>query len=57
VTVLLHRFLGVFTGWGWAMAVASLWVLFGSLLFFSDGRVYQFERSPVERSPVDGDEQ
>jgi hypothetical protein len=56
-TVLLHHFLGVFTGWGWAMAVGSLWVLFGSLLLFSDVRVYQFEQSPVERLLVDGDEQ
>lgn len=55
-TVLLHHLLGVFTGWGWAMAVASLWVLFGSLLLFSDVRVYQFEQSPVERLLIDGDE-
>jgi uncharacterized protein (DUF58 family) len=53
----LHHFLGVFDGWGWAIAVGIPWVLLGSLLLFSDVRVYQFERSPVERLLVDGDEQ
>jgi hypothetical protein len=56
-TWLLHHFLGVFTGWGWAAAVGSLWVLFGTLLLFSDVRVYQFDRSPVEELLVDNDEQ
>ena len=32
-------------------------MLFGSLLLFPDVRVYQFERSPIERLLVDGDEQ
>jgi hypothetical protein len=56
-TWLSHHLFGVFTGWGWAMVVGSLWVLFGSLLLFSDVRVYQFEESPVERLLVDDDEQ
>jgi len=53
----LHHFLGVFTGWGWAAVVGSLWVLFGTLLLFSDVRVYQFDRSPVEELLVDSDDQ
>jgi hypothetical protein len=57
VTVLSHHFLSVFTGWGWAMAAGSVWVLFGSLLLFSDVRVYQLEQSPVERLVVDDDDQ
>ena len=56
-TWLLHHFLGVFTGWGWAAAAGSIWVVFGTLLLFSDVRVYQFDRSPVEQLLVDGDEQ
>ena len=56
-TWLLHHSLGVFTGWGWAAAVGSVWVVLGTLLLFSDVRVYQFDRSPVERLLVDSDEQ
>jgi hypothetical protein len=53
---LLHGLVGVFTGWGWAAAVGSLWVVLGGLLLFSDVRVYQFDRSPVEELLVEGDE-
>lgn len=55
-TWLLHHFVGVFTGWGWAAVAGSLWVVLGTLLLFSDVRVYQFDRSPVEQLIVE-DEQ
>lgn len=53
---LLQAALGIFEGWTWAVLVGNVWVAVGSLLLFSDMRVYQFERSPVERLLVDGDE-
>jgi hypothetical protein len=53
----LHYAVGVFTGWGWAAAFGSLWVVLGSLLLFSDVRVYQFDRSPVEQLLVEHEEQ
>jgi hypothetical protein len=56
VTWLSHHFLGVFSGWGWAAAVGSLWVVFGALLLFSDVRVYQFGESPTEALLADDDE-
>ncbi|WP_311173167.1 hypothetical protein [Halobellus ordinarius] len=53
----LHGLVGVFTGWGWAAAVGSLWVVLGALLLFSNVRVYQFGRSPLEQLLLDGEEQ
>ncbi|MGQ4554489.1 hypothetical protein [Halobellus sp. GM3] len=46
---MLHYAVGVFTGWGWAAAIGSLWIVLGSLFLFSDIRVYQFDRSPMEQ--------
>jgi protein-S-isoprenylcysteine O-methyltransferase Ste14 len=53
---LLHYAVGIFTGWGWAAAIGSLWIVLGSLFLFSDVRVYQFDRSPVERLLVESEE-
>ncbi|MFA1609916.1 hypothetical protein [Halobellus rubicundus] len=55
-TWLLHYAVGVFTSWGWAAAIGSVWVILGTLLLFSDVRVYQFDRSPTEQLLIDGDE-
>jgi len=55
-TWLLNYAVGVFTSWGWAAAIGSLWIVLGSLLLFSDVRIYQFDRSPTEQLLVDRDE-
>lgn len=55
-TWLLHSLVGVFTGWGWAAAIGSLWVVVGALLLFGDVRVYQFGPAPLEELLVESDE-
>jgi hypothetical protein len=48
VTRLLQRFLGVFTGWGWA--AAGIRAVFGGLTPFSDVRVYRLSRASASGS-------
>jgi hypothetical protein len=53
----LHYTAAIFTSWTWAALIGNLWVITGALLLFSDIRVYQFNRSPVEQLLVDQDEE
>lgn len=53
---LLQYVAGIFTGWAWAALVGNVWVLFGMLLLFSDIRIYQFDRSPVEQLLTEAEE-
>lgn len=56
LTWLVHSYLAVFSDWAWAVLAGSLWILLGASLLFSDVRLYQFDRSPVEQLLTDSEE-
>lgn len=39
---------GVFNGWGWALAIGGSWMILGTLLLFPDMRLYAGAESPAE---------
>lgn len=45
---LSNYYFHLFTDWSAAVVIGGLWVALGTLFLFSDIRLYQFDKSPVE---------
>ncbi len=53
---LSQLYVPVFSNLTWAALGGSLWVIVGSLLLYSDVRLYHLDRSPVERLLLETDD-
>lgn len=49
ITFIFQFRIQLFSEWTWAILYSNLFIILGTLLLFSDVRVYQFGASPTER--------